>query len=171
MGMRDMNDVKKHPAATPLHRILQPPHWPRPKGYANGIMAEGRLVFTGGLVGWNEEGVFPEGFVADEIRMALGSVDRDVVVGKVSKTRLVEVEEVEEPQVIRRGEPMNGMIPVPIPRRRLAPEHPLGPAAAARAHRARTPRSVGIRARPSVGRVRATRAHREPARPRRPDRG
>lgn len=58
-----MNDVKKHAGASPLHRILQPPGWPRPKGYANGILAEGRLVFTGGLVGWNEAGVFPEGFV------------------------------------------------------------------------------------------------------------
>lgn len=47
----------------PLHRILQPPGWPRPRGYANGIVAEGRFVFTGGLVGWNEEGVFPDGFV------------------------------------------------------------------------------------------------------------
>ena len=58
-----MNELKKHPTATVLHRILQPPDWPRPRGYANGILAEGRLVFTGGLVGWNEEGVFPEGFV------------------------------------------------------------------------------------------------------------
>jgi enamine deaminase RidA (YjgF/YER057c/UK114 family) len=70
MGTRDMNELKKYPAATPLHRILQPPHWPRPKGYANGVMAEGRLVFTGGLVGWNEEGVFPEGFVP-QVRQTL----------------------------------------------------------------------------------------------------
>src|SRR5262245_27933877 len=62
-GARDMNDVKKQAGTSPLHRILQPPGWPRPKGYANGISAEGRLVFTGGLVGWNEAGVFPEGFV------------------------------------------------------------------------------------------------------------
>ncbi len=65
-----MNDVKKDPGASPLHRILQPPGWPRPKGYANGILTEGRLVFTGGLVGWNEEGVFPEGFVP-QVRQTL----------------------------------------------------------------------------------------------------
>lgn len=36
-------------------RILQPPHWPRPKGYANGIVAEGRLVFVAGQIGWDPE--------------------------------------------------------------------------------------------------------------------
>jgi len=44
-------------------RILQPPDWPRPKGYANGITAEGRVIVTGGVVGWNSTGVFPESFV------------------------------------------------------------------------------------------------------------
>ncbi len=65
-----MNDVKKHAAIEPLHRILQPKGWPRPKGYANGILAEGRMVFTGGLVGWNEEGVFAKGFVP-QVRQTL----------------------------------------------------------------------------------------------------
>jgi len=58
-----MNDVKKSPGASPPHRILQPPGWPRPRGYANGITAEGRLIFTGGLIGWNKKGTFPAGFV------------------------------------------------------------------------------------------------------------
>ncbi|MFO0992703.1 MAG: RidA family protein [Hyphomicrobiales bacterium] len=44
-------------------KILQPPNWPRPKGYANGIAAEGRIIVTGGVVGWNTAGVFPESFV------------------------------------------------------------------------------------------------------------
>lgn len=65
-----MNEVKNHAGASPLHRILQPPGWPRPKGYANGILAQGRFVFTGGLVGWNEAGVFPEGFVP-QVRQTL----------------------------------------------------------------------------------------------------
>ncbi|WP_118855888.1 RidA family protein [Sphingomonas mesophila] len=34
--------------------ILQPPGWPRPKGYANGISASGRMVFTAGVIGWDE---------------------------------------------------------------------------------------------------------------------
>lgn len=69
-----MNEVKGHPASSPLHRILQPPGWPRPKGYANGILAQGRLVFTGGLVGWNEEGVFADGFVAQTRQTLLNIV-------------------------------------------------------------------------------------------------
>jgi enamine deaminase RidA (YjgF/YER057c/UK114 family) len=35
--------------------ILQPPGWPRPKGYANGVAARGRVVFTAGVIGWDEE--------------------------------------------------------------------------------------------------------------------
>jgi enamine deaminase RidA (YjgF/YER057c/UK114 family) len=45
-------------------RILQPEGWPRPKGYANGVAAEGRMVFVAGQVGWDAEGRFPDGFAA-----------------------------------------------------------------------------------------------------------
>jgi len=44
--------------------ILQPKNWPVPRGYSNGMMAEGRIVVTGGVVGWDATGEFPEGFVA-----------------------------------------------------------------------------------------------------------
>jgi enamine deaminase RidA (YjgF/YER057c/UK114 family) len=44
--------------------ILQPPDWPRPKGYANGMLGAGRVVFVGGQVGWDAEGHFASGFVA-----------------------------------------------------------------------------------------------------------
>ena len=39
-------------------KTLLPPDWPRPKGYANGIEAEGRLVFVAGQIGWTPEGKF-----------------------------------------------------------------------------------------------------------------
>ena len=35
-------------------RALLPPGWPRPKGYSNGVEARGRLVFTAGVIGWDE---------------------------------------------------------------------------------------------------------------------
>ncbi len=35
--------------------ILQPPGWPRPKGYANGISAQGRTIYTAGMIGWDEQ--------------------------------------------------------------------------------------------------------------------
>ena len=41
-------------------KILQPAGWPRPKGYSNGVSAKGRMIFTGGIVGWDEHEAFPE---------------------------------------------------------------------------------------------------------------
>jgi enamine deaminase RidA (YjgF/YER057c/UK114 family) len=52
------------PASDDGPEILNPKHWPTPKGYANGMMAEGRIVVTGGVVGWDESGVFADSFVA-----------------------------------------------------------------------------------------------------------
>lgn len=46
------------------HRSLLPDGWPRPKGYANGIAAEGRLVVTGGVVGWDAHERFADGLAA-----------------------------------------------------------------------------------------------------------
>ena len=37
-------------------KCLQPAHWPRPKGYSNGIVAAGRTVFVSGMIGWDREG-------------------------------------------------------------------------------------------------------------------
>jgi enamine deaminase RidA (YjgF/YER057c/UK114 family) len=44
-------------------KALLPPGWPRPKGYSNGISATGRLIFTAGIIGWDEH----ERFVADDM--------------------------------------------------------------------------------------------------------
>jgi enamine deaminase RidA (YjgF/YER057c/UK114 family) len=54
-------------------RLLQPPGWPRPRGYANGVLAEGRLVFVGGMIGWDETGTFAEGLAA-QVGQALRNV-------------------------------------------------------------------------------------------------
>jgi enamine deaminase RidA (YjgF/YER057c/UK114 family) len=53
-----------------LTKILQPEGWPRPKGYANGISARGRLIVTAGLVGWDRTGAFRQGFV-EQLRQTL----------------------------------------------------------------------------------------------------
>src|SRR3546814_18888435 len=37
------------------HQTLLPCGWERPKGYANGVSAQGPLVFTAGIVGWDEQ--------------------------------------------------------------------------------------------------------------------
>jgi enamine deaminase RidA (YjgF/YER057c/UK114 family) len=59
-----MSDTASDPRRNAtLHRLLQPAGWPTPRGYANGLAAEGRVVVTGGIVGWDAEGRFPEDFV------------------------------------------------------------------------------------------------------------
>lgn len=52
---------------------VQPAHWPQPKGYANGMKGRGTLLMTGGLVGWDAEGRFPEGLVA-QVRQTLENI-------------------------------------------------------------------------------------------------
>ena len=48
----------------PAARVLQPSGWPLPKGYANGMAADGRLVVTGGVIGWDTQGHLAADFVA-----------------------------------------------------------------------------------------------------------
>lgn len=50
---------------------LQPPGWSEPKGYANGIAAEGRLVFVGGQIGWDETQAFRARDFVGQVRQAL----------------------------------------------------------------------------------------------------
>jgi enamine deaminase RidA (YjgF/YER057c/UK114 family) len=52
-------------------KILQPPNWPRPRGYSNGISARGRMIFTAGVVGWNEHESFPEHTLHGQFAQAL----------------------------------------------------------------------------------------------------
>jgi enamine deaminase RidA (YjgF/YER057c/UK114 family) len=65
--------MTKPEAGTSGLQVLQPSGWPQPKGYSNGIMAEGRLVVTGGVVGWDVAGRFADGFVA-QVRQALENI-------------------------------------------------------------------------------------------------
>ncbi len=52
-------------------KILQPPGWPRPKGYSNGISASGRTIFTAGIVGWDERQNFPSHRLVDQFEQVL----------------------------------------------------------------------------------------------------
>ncbi len=54
--------------------VLQPPRWPRPKGYSNGISARGRMVFTAGVVGWDEAETFVSDTLAAQFAQALGNI-------------------------------------------------------------------------------------------------
>lgn len=54
-------------------RILQPANWPRPRGYSNGIVARGEMVFLSGIIGWDETERVAQGFVA-QFRQALENI-------------------------------------------------------------------------------------------------
>ena len=41
-----------------MHKIVQPDGWKEPKGYANGVLAQGATLYIGGQIGWNEDQVF-----------------------------------------------------------------------------------------------------------------
>ena len=69
-------------------RILQPPGWPAPSGYANGVAARGETVFIGGQIGWNSKGEFAEGLAA-QVGQALQNIAEVLAVagGKPSDNR------------------------------------------------------------------------------------
>src|SRR5580692_8527595 len=54
-------------------RVLQPATWPRPRGYANGIVAGGETIFLAGQIGWDAEGRFAEG-LASQVGQALSNI-------------------------------------------------------------------------------------------------
>ena len=53
--------------------VLLPEGWPKPRGYANGIKARGDVIFVAGQIGWDVEGRFAQGFVA-QARKALENI-------------------------------------------------------------------------------------------------
>jgi enamine deaminase RidA (YjgF/YER057c/UK114 family) len=73
-------------AAGPM--ILQPSGWPAPKGYANGMVADGRLVVTGGVIGWDIQGHLPAGFVA-QVRQTLSNISAILAEGGARPEHLV----------------------------------------------------------------------------------
>ena len=62
-------------------KVLQPAGWPRPKGYSNGVSARGRMIFTAGVVGWDESENFPDyrlhGQLAQALRNTLAILAED----------------------------------------------------------------------------------------------
>ena len=69
-------------------QILQPSGWPMPKGYANGMAADGRLVVTGGVIGWDHHGHLPPDFVA-QVRQTLSNISAILAEGGARPEHLV----------------------------------------------------------------------------------
>ena len=72
----------------PKRQILQPSGWPVPKGYANGIAAEGRLIVTGGVIGWDASERLADGFVA-QVRQTLSNIRAILAEGGARPEHLV----------------------------------------------------------------------------------
>ncbi|MGB3391134.1 MAG: RidA family protein [Pseudaminobacter sp.] len=56
------------------HQILHPVGWKAAKGYANGIMAQGRTVYVGGQIGWTGDQVFEARDLPGQVRQTLQNV-------------------------------------------------------------------------------------------------
>jgi enamine deaminase RidA (YjgF/YER057c/UK114 family) len=68
--------------------VLQPPGWPRPKGYANGILARGEMVFVGGMIGQRPDGSFADGFVA-QAKLAFENIAAVLAEAKATPRHIV----------------------------------------------------------------------------------
>jgi enamine deaminase RidA (YjgF/YER057c/UK114 family) len=55
-------------------KALNPPGWPRPKGYANGVSARGRTIVTAGVIGWNAEEKIERDDLAGQFRQVLANI-------------------------------------------------------------------------------------------------
>jgi enamine deaminase RidA (YjgF/YER057c/UK114 family) len=58
----------------PVHQLLHPANWKAAKGYANGIVAEGRTIYLGGQIGWTGDQVFEADDLAGQTRQTLQNI-------------------------------------------------------------------------------------------------
>ncbi|OOG45055.1 RidA family protein [Polaromonas sp. A23] len=57
-----------------MMKLLQPPGWTAPKGYANGVIAKGAMIFVGGQIGWNAQQQFESDDFIAQTRQALQNI-------------------------------------------------------------------------------------------------
>ena len=80
-----MLDRKKDAAGA---TVLLPEGWPKPRGYANGIKTRGDIIFIAGQIGWDTDGKFAQGFVA-QAQQALKNLMAVLVEGHAGPEHLV----------------------------------------------------------------------------------
>ena len=71
------------------HDILHPANWKPAKGYANGVAASGRMIFTGGLIGWNADQIFETDDFAGQVAQILRSIVQVLAEGGARPEHLV----------------------------------------------------------------------------------
>ncbi|MCE9621186.1 MAG: RidA family protein [Actinomycetia bacterium] len=57
-----------------MHELLHPQSWKPARGYANGVAASGRMVFVGGMIGWNAQQEFETDDFIEQVAQALRNV-------------------------------------------------------------------------------------------------
>ena len=55
-------------------KCLHPAHWPRPKGYSNGVLANGRTIFISGMIGWDAQGKMVSRDFVGQVRQILRNI-------------------------------------------------------------------------------------------------
>ncbi len=86
-----MSHPKSHPkgAYIPSERVVQPEGWARPRGYSNGVVAEGRVLAIGGQVGWNAAQVFEAHDFVGQFEQTLANIRAILDAAGASPTDLV----------------------------------------------------------------------------------
>jgi len=55
-------------------KCLHPAHWPRPRGYSNGVVANGRTIFISGMIGWDAQGKMVSRDFVGQVRQILRNI-------------------------------------------------------------------------------------------------
>ena len=74
---------------TSPHQFLHPKNWKPAVGYSNGVAATGRMVFTGGLVGWNADQEFETDDFAGQVAQVLKNIVAVLAEGGANPEHLV----------------------------------------------------------------------------------
>lgn len=72
-----------------MSTVLQPPGWAAPRGYANGVLASGRMVFVAGQIGWNAQAQFESDDLVAQVRQALLNVRAVLAEAQASPEHIV----------------------------------------------------------------------------------
>ena len=74
---------------TTAHEFLHPKSWKATPGYSSGVSARGRLVLTGGIIGWNPQQEFETDDFAGQVAQALQSIVEVLACGGAKPEHLV----------------------------------------------------------------------------------
>ena len=88
MSTTDAPRLAARSETSEVAQVLQPSGWPMPKGYANGMAAHGRIVVTGGVIGWDRQERLANGFVA-QVRQTLDNIAAILAEGDARPEHLV----------------------------------------------------------------------------------